>query len=38
MKIIIVGVGKLGEFLAKTLVKDHHEVTLVDNDFTFASF
>lgn len=36
MKIIIVGVGKLGEYLAKTLVKDHHEVTLVDTDFTFA--
>ena len=37
MKIIIVGVGKLGEYLAKTLVKDHHEVTLVDKDFSFAS-
>lgn len=36
MKIIIVGVGKLGEYLAKTLVKDHHEVTLVDRDFSFA--
>lgn len=35
-KIIIVGVGKLGEFFAKTLVKDHHEVTLVDKDFSFA--
>lgn len=36
MKIIIVGVGKLGEYLAKSLVKDHHEVTLVDKDFYFA--
>ena len=36
MKIIIVGVGKLGEFLAKSLVKDHNEVTLIDKDFYFA--
>ena len=33
MKIIIVGIGKLGEYLAKSLVKDKHEVTLVDIDF-----
>lgn len=34
MKIIIVGVGKLGEYLAKSLVKEKHEVTLIDIDFT----
>lgn len=34
MKIIIVGVGKLGEYLAKNLVKEKHEVTLIDIDFT----
>lgn len=34
MKIIIVGVGKLGEHLAKNLVKESHEVTLIDLDFT----
>lgn len=34
MKIIIVGVGKLGEYLAKSLVKEKHEVTLIDLDFT----
>ena len=34
MKIIIVGIGKLGEYLAKSLVKEHHEVTLIDIDFT----
>lgn len=34
MKIIIVGVGKLGEYLARQLVKDNNEVTLVDTDFT----
>lgn len=33
MKIIIVGIGKLGEYLAKSLVKEEHEVTLVDVDF-----
>ena len=36
MKIIIVGVGKLGEYLARSLVKDGNEVTLVDNDFSYA--
>ncbi len=36
MKIIIVGVGKLGEFLAKSLVKDGNEVTLVDKDFSYV--
>ena len=34
MKIVIVGVGKLGEYLAKKLVKEGHAVTLVDVDFT----
>lgn len=33
MKIIIVGVGKLGEYLAKSLVRDDNEVTLIDIDF-----
>ena len=34
MKIVIVGIGKLGEYLAKNLVKEGHAVTLVDVDFT----
>lgn len=34
MKIIIVGIGKLGEYLAKCLVKEENEVTLVDVDFS----
>lgn len=34
MKIIIVGIGKLGEYLAKNLVKENNEVTLVDVDFS----
>ncbi|MBE6150783.1 MAG: Trk system potassium transporter TrkA [Firmicutes bacterium] len=34
MKIIIVGIGKLGEYLARQLVKDNNEVTLIDTDFT----
>ena len=33
MKIIIVGVGKLGEYVAHELVKENHEVTLVDMSF-----
>ena len=33
MKIIIVGIGKLGEYLAKSLVNDGNEVTLIDIDF-----
>ena len=36
MKIIIVGIGKLGEYLAKNLVKEKNEVTLIDIDFTTA--
>ena len=34
MKIIIVGIGKLGEYLAKNLVAENHEVTLIDLDFS----
>lgn len=34
MKIIIVGIGKLGEYLTRCLVKDKNEVTIVDVDFT----
>jgi len=34
VKIIIVGIGKLGEYLARRLVKDKNEVTLIDTDFT----
>lgn len=34
MKIVIVGIGKLGEYLAKRLARDNNEVTLVDVDFT----
>ena len=34
MKIIIVGIGKLGEYLARQLVKDKNEITLIDTDFT----
>lgn len=30
MKIIIVGIGKLGEYLAKNLVRDGNEVTIID--------
>ena len=33
MKIIIVGVGKLGEYVARELVNENHEVTLIDLDF-----
>lgn len=33
MKIVIVGVGKLGEYLAKLLVKENNEVTLIDYNF-----
>ena len=36
MKIIIVGVGKLGEYLARSLVRDGNEVTVVDKDFSFV--
>lgn len=33
MKIIIVGIGKLGEYLAKSLVNEGNEVTLIDLHF-----
>ena len=33
MKIIIVGIGKLGEYLAKELVNDGNEITLIDHSF-----
>ncbi len=33
MKIIIVGIGKLGEYLAKCLVNEGNEVTLIDKHF-----
>ena len=33
MKILIVGVGKLGEHLAKNLIMEKNEVTLIDMDF-----
>ena len=33
MKIVIVGIGKLGEYLARSLVKDKNEVTLIDLNF-----
>ena len=34
MKIIVVGIGKLGEYLTRSLVKDNNEVTLIDKDFS----
>ena len=34
LKVLIVGIGKLGEYLARSLVKDENEVTLVDLDFS----
>ena len=33
MKIVVVGVGKFGEYLAKALVNENNEVTVVDTDF-----
>ncbi len=33
MKIIVVGIGKLGDYLSKSLVRDLNDVTLVDVDF-----
>ena len=33
MKIIIVGIGKLGEYVAHELVNENHEVTLIDINF-----
>lgn len=37
MKIVVVGIGKLGEYLAKQLVKDENEVTIVDKNFSKKS-
>lgn len=34
MRILIVGIGKLGEYLAKQLVKDENEVTILDKNFS----
>ena len=34
MKIIIVGIGKLGEYLARELVNENHEVTIIDINFS----
>ncbi len=34
MKIIIVGIGKLGEYLAHELVEENHEVTIIDISFS----
>ena len=34
LKVLIVGIGKLGGYLARSLVKDENEVTLVDLDFS----
>ena len=34
MKIVIVGIGKLGDYLTKLLVKENNEVTIIDRDFT----
>ena len=32
MKIIVVGAGKIGTFLIKTLVKEKHDIVLIDTD------
>ena len=34
MKIIIAGIGKLGEYLTKSLVEDNNEITLIDENFS----
>lgn len=34
MKIVVAGIGKLGEYLAKMLVKENNEVTVIDLNFT----
>mgnify|MGYP002857340359 CR=1 FL=1 len=33
MRIIIVGIGKLGEYLTKSLVREGHEITVIDTYF-----
>ena len=32
MKIIIVGAGAIGRHLAKLFTKEHHDITLIDED------
>ncbi len=34
MKIVIVGIGKLGEYLTKLLAKENNEITLIDINFS----
>ncbi len=34
MKIIIIGIGKLGEYLTRKLVKENNEITVVDIDYS----
>ncbi len=33
MKIIVIGIGKLGEYLSRSLVRDKNDVTLIDLDY-----
>lgn len=33
MKIVIAGIGKLGEYLARILTKENHEITVLDQSF-----
>ena len=33
MRIIVVGIGKLGDYLSKILVKEKHDVTVIDTNF-----
>ena len=37
MKIVIVGIGKLGSYLTRQLVDDSNEITVVDLDFSNKS-
>src|SRR5574344_1330769 len=32
MNIIIAGIGNVGEFLAKMLIKEKHSITIIDSD------
>ena len=34
MKIVIAGLGKLGEYLTRSLVEDQNDITLIDEDFS----
>lgn len=36
MKIVIAGIGKLGEYLTRSLAEDNNEITLIDEDFTMT--